>query len=227
MKTLLSIALALTLSVAHAQRLIGVYGGVNVNSISNKNGGVENYASLQSFHIGFMANIPISIFSFQTGLQFTGKGGLVTLGDRESPADYFIAETNPFYLEVPASFNLNLRFEESSGLYIGAGPYVAIGIGGTNRAYGRHQGIEFGYIEKISFDDIKDTPPEQGGAYSSMHRYDFGARFNAGVFLSRLHIGAYYDQSMTPFNRISNPDQNDALQFGTIGFSAGFVFSGQ
>lgn len=227
MKTLLSIALVFALSAAYAQRVIGVHGGVNVNNISNTNrGGQDNYTSLQSFHVGVMGNLPFTIFSLQPGIQVTGKGGIVTYGNPDSQGDYFVAETNPLYLEVPATFNLNLRFGEFAGMYIGAGPYGAIGIGGTNRVYGRREGTEFGYNEKISFDNAKATPAEEGGAYSSYQKYDYGARFNAGLFLTRLHLGVFYDQGLTRFNRISNADQNDALRLGTLGFTAGFVFGG-
>lgn len=227
MRTLLSIALLFALSATHAQRVIGVNGGVNINSISNTNrGGMENYSSLQSFHVGIMGNLPLAIFSFQPGIQVSGKGAVVTYGDPNSTSDYFVAETNPFYLEVPATFNLNLRFGEFAGMYIGAGPYAAFGIGGTNRVYGRREGAEFAYNEKISFDGVKDTPSEEGGTYSSYNALDYGARFNAGLFLTRLHLGVFYDQGLSRFNRISNPEQNDALRLGTLGFTAGFVFGG-
>jgi hypothetical protein len=226
MKTLLSIAFAFALSATYAQRVIGVHGGVNINNISNTNKGAEKYSSLQSFHVGVMGNLPFMIFSFQPGIQVTGKGGRATYGDPNGPGDYFVSETNPFYLEVPATFNLNLRFGEFAGMYFGAGPYAAVGIGGSNRVYGRREGTDFGYNEKISFDNTKDTPAEEGGAYSSMNKFDYGARFNAGLFLTRLHLGVFYDQGLTKFNRISNPDQSDALRLGTLGFTAGFVFGG-
>ncbi len=226
MKTLLSIALVFALSAAYAQRVIGVHGGVNINNISNTNKGPENNSSLQSFHVGVMANLPFLIFSFQPGIQVTGKGGRVSYGDVNGQGDYFISETNPFYLEVPATFNLNLRLGEFAGMYVGAGPYASIGIGGRNRVYGRQEGTDFGYNEAISFDNIKATPADQGGAYSSMQKVDYGARVNAGLFLTRLHLGLFYDQGLSTFNRISNPDRSDALRLGTLGFSAGFVFGG-
>lgn len=226
MKTLLSIALVFALSAAYAQRVVGVHGGVNINNISNTNGGAENYSSLQSFNAGIMANLPFAIFSFQPGIQITGKGGMVTYGNPDSQSDYFVAESNPFYIEVPATFNLNLRLGELAGIYIGAGPYASIGVGGSNRVYGRREGTEFGFTEKISFDNTKSTPTEEGGAYSSYNKYDYGARFNAGLFLSHLHIGVFYDQGISTFNRIPNPNQNDAARLGTLGFTAGFVFGG-
>jgi hypothetical protein len=226
MKTLLSIALVFALSAAYAQRVIGLHGGVNINTISNTNKGPESYSSFQSFHVGVMGNLPFLIFSFQPGIEITGKGGRVVYGDENGTADYFVAETNPFYLEVPATFNLNLRFGDMAGMYFGAGPYASIGIGGRNRVYGQREGDDFASNEKISFDNASNIPAEEGGAYSSLNKYDYGARFNAGLFLTRLHVGVFYDQGLSKFNRISNPDQNDALRLGTLGFKAGFVFGG-
>jgi hypothetical protein len=228
MKTLLSIAFVFALSAANAQRLIGVRGGVNVNNIMNiSNGEAETSSSLQSFHVGVMANVPFFIFSFQPGIMVTGKGARITHGDESSAtADYFVAETNPFYLEVPATFNINLHFGEAAGMYFGAGPYAAVGIGGKNRVYGRQEGADFAHNDKISFDGEKGTTPEQGGAYSSFNKYDYGATFNAGLFLTRFHVGAFYDQGISKANRISNADQSDNMKLGTLGFSAGFVFGG-
>lgn len=226
MKTLLSIVILLAFGVTHAQKVYGIYCGVNVNSIHNKSGGTENYGSLPSFHVGVMTNIPFNMFSLHTGLLVTGKGGVVIYGDRNSQGDYLVAETNPFYLEIPATFNLNLRFSDHSGWYIGAGPYAAIGIGGTNRVYGRYDGNDFGFNENVSFDNTTNTPPEEGGVYSSLNRVDVGVRFNTGVFLTRLHVAAFFERGLTQLNRLSNLEHDDNLRLGTLGFTVGFVFGG-
>jgi len=225
MKIFLSIALVFALSAADAQQLIGVRGGVNVNNIMNTGEGeVESSSSLQSYHVGLMANIPFFIFSFQPSVMVTGKGARITHGNESGTEDYFIAETSPVYVEIPLTFNVNLRIGEAAGMYFGAGPYAAVGFAGTNRVYGRQEGQIFAHIDKISFDGANGTPPEQGGAYSSFNRYDYGATFNAGLFLTHLHVGLFYDQGISSANRISNPGQNDNMKFGTLGFSAGFVF---
>lgn len=227
MKAFLSIALVFVLSAANAQKVIGIRGGVNVNNISNiTNGEVENASNLQSYHVGVMANLPFFIFSFQPSVQVSGKGARVTYGDESSGGDFYVAETNPLYLQIPVTFNLNLHFGDAAGMYIGAGPYAAMGIGGTNRVYGRQEGSTFAHNDRISFDGPKGTPPEQGGAYSSFNKFDYGATFNVGIFLTRLHVGVFYDQGLSRANRISNPDQNDNMKLGTLGFTAGFVFGG-
>lgn len=227
MKAIFSFVLVFALGTANAQKVIGIRGGVNVNNIHNTtNGAVESASNLQSYNVAVMANLPFFMFSFQPSVMVSGKGARVTYGDESSGGDFYVAETNPVYLEIPATLNLNLHFSDSAGMYIGAGPYAAMGIAGTNRVYGRHEGSAFAHNDRISFDEPKGTLPEQGGAYSSFNKFDCGATFNAGVFLTRLHVGVSYDLGLSRANRISNPDQSDNMKLGTLSFSAGFVFGG-
>ncbi|HTF06204.1 MAG TPA: hypothetical protein VK826_19370, partial [Bacteroidia bacterium] len=73
MRTLLTMALIATLGVAHAQKVIGVRGGVTINNIGNSNsGGLDQSNSLQSFHAGITANVPFLIFSFQPSILVSG-----------------------------------------------------------------------------------------------------------------------------------------------------------
>lgn len=227
MKKIMIIACVLVLGTAHAQTVWGIRGGVNINDISNSyTGGIDQADNLQSYHAGLMTNISVFMFSFQPSVLVTGKGALATYGDPNGTADYFVAETNPLYLEIPATFNLNLHFGDFSGVYVGAGPYFAWGIGGTNRVHGRREGTEFGSKTKIEFKDEAPvaTSPAEGGAYSVFRKTDYGATINAGVFLTNLHIGVFYDHGLATVNVISNSDQQDKLHLRTIGFTAGFVF---
>lgn len=217
----------LVLSAANAQTVWGIRGGVNINEISNSySASDEQYDRYQSYHAGIMTNISFLMFSFQPSVLVSGKGALVTNGDPNGTGDYFVAETNPLYLEIPATLNLNLHFGDFSGLYIGAGPYYAFGIGGNNRVHGRHNGAEFASKTRIEFrdDNPKTMSPAEGAAYSVFKKTDYGITLNAGVFLTRLHIGVFYDQGIAKVNVISNSDQDDHLRLRTLGFTAGFVF---
>lgn len=217
----------LVLSAMNAQTVWGIRGGVNINQITNSYAAsTEQYDSYQSYHAGIMTNISFLMFSFQPSVLVSGKGAMVTQGDPNGSGDYFVAETNPLYLEIPATFNLNLHFGDFSGFYIGAGPYYAFGIGGTNRVHGRNKGVEFASKNKIEFrdDNPKTVSPAEGGAYSVLKKSDYGVTVNTGVFLTRLHIGVFYDQGLAKVNVMSNNDQNDSLRLRTIGFTAGFVF---
>ena len=215
-------------TAAHAQRNWGVRGGINVNSIANTNtGGLDRAENIQSFHAGLQANIPVFfMFSIQPSLLATGKGARITNGDQNGTGDYFVAEANPIYLELPVTFNLNPHFGDFSGLYIGAGPYIAMGIGGKNRVYGRNDGTEFGSQEKIrwSDDDPKTLATDEGAAYGTFRKFDYGATLNIGLYLSRLQVGVFYDHGFTKINTVSNSEQDDRMYLRTIGFTAGLNF---
>ena len=228
MRITLIVAMLFVLSTAAAQNTVGIRGGVSISNIHNSNSeGRDRSAEFQSYNIGLMGDVPFSIFSFQPSIMVTGKGSRVTFGDEQSGADYFVAETNPVYLEIPATLNINLRMGDAGKVHFGLGPYGAVGIGGTNRVYGRRNGNMFGYKEKIYFNDISPTPVEEGGAYSTYDRYDYGVHFAAGLFVGRMHIGTFYSMGLAYVNRTSNPDQRDYFRHGTFGVNAGFVLSGK
>lgn len=227
MKKIFTIAFIAMLSVAHAQRVAGIRGGLNISNITNTNaGGIDESRNLQTFHAGFMANFPFLIFSFQPSLIVTGKGSQVTYGDPNSQ-NYFVAKSNPFYIEVPATFNLNLHFGDRNGVYVGAGPYVAAGFAGKNSVSGMRDGVYFNHSDAIDFaNDDPATPAEEGAAYGKFRRYDYGVTANAGVFLGGIMVGVFYDAGMAKINSMSNSNQNDNLKNRTLGFTAGFVFGG-
>lgn len=217
----------LVLSAANAQTVWGIRGGVNINEISNSYAASsEQFDRYQSYHAGIMTNISFLVFSFQPSVLVSGKGALVTEGDPNGPGNYFVAETNPIYIEIPATINLNLHFGDFSGFYIGAGPYYAFGVGGTNRVHGRLNGAEFASKNKIEFrdDNPKTESATEGGAYSILKKTDYGVTYNTGVFLTKLHIGVFLDQGIAKVNVMSNSGREDSLRLRTIGFTAGFVF---
>lgn len=228
MKTYFSVLLVVVSTMVCSQTNWGIRGGVNINTISNASAGNDSYDNLQSFHAGLMSNISFLAFSFQPSVLVTGKGSRATIGDPNGSGNYFVAEVNPIYIQVPATFNFNPHFGEFSGLYIGAGPYVAMGVGGKNRTHGRSGGAEFSSSSSIEYvtEKPKVSELDHGAAYSTLRRFDYGATINAGVFLTRIHIGVFYDQGLTKFNVVSNAGQSDNMRLRTMGFTAGFVFGG-
>ena len=120
-----------------AQIGFGVLGGVNFQNINGKdNGGtkLEN-GLLTGFHAGVNVNIPVAPdFYFQPGLLFSVKGAK---NDFFSPqtkaAGDFETTTKLSYIEMP----LNLLYRPQLGkgyMLLGFGPYVALGIGGSENS---------------------------------------------------------------------------------------------
>jgi len=120
-----------------AQIGFGILGGVNFQNINGKdNGGtkLEN-GLLTGFHAGVNVNIPVAPdFYFQPGLLFSVKGAK---NDFFSPqtkaAGDFETTTKLSYIEMP----LNLLYRPQLGkgyMLLGFGPYVALGIGGSENS---------------------------------------------------------------------------------------------
>jgi len=225
---MMTIALLACSFLAGAQKVVGLKGGINISNLANTfEAGVDESNNLQSFHAGITANFPALLFSFQPSLLVTGKGSQVTYGDPYSGGDYFVTTTNPIYLEVPATFNLNLHFGGKTGVYAGAGPYFAMGFAGRQSTHGRNNGTDFSHSEKIDYsDDDPTTPAEEGAAYGRLKRFDYGLTVNAGAILAGLMVSAFYDFGFPQINSMSNAGQNDNLKNRTLGFSVGFMFGG-
>jgi len=225
MKTWMIIVLLAIGSAAGAQNLVGIRGGFNTTTFANNNsGGADKYTSMQSFNIGLSSNMHFLLFSFHPSLLVTGKGSEVTVGDVNSN-NYFTAKSNPTYLELPATFNFNLRFGKKTGVFAELGPYIAAGIGGRNKVSGVHDGVSFAHNDKIDFSgkSMKENVAE-GGAYSQYKRFDYGTTFNAGVYLFGVTVEGFYDLGLTQINTLSNPNHNDNLRNRTYGVSIGYMF---
>lgn len=104
-----------------------VMGGVNFQNINGKDASGDRLENdlITGFHAGVQARIPlVPGFYIQPGVLYSTKGAKNT--DGEINSTYNLA-----YIEVP----LNLVFRATIGLgsvYVGFGPYVAYGIGGTS-----------------------------------------------------------------------------------------------
>ena len=120
-----------------AQIGFGILGGVNFQNINGKdNGGtkLEN-GLLTGFHAGVNVNIPVAPdFYFQPGLLFSVKGAKNDFFTPQTKAaGDFETTTKLSYIEMP----LNLLYRPQLGkgyMLLGFGPYVALGIGGSENS---------------------------------------------------------------------------------------------
>jgi hypothetical protein len=211
-----------------AQKLVGFRAGYNYSNLNiTSTGQVDKTKSLNSFHAGLTANLPFLLFSFQTSLMVTGKGSTATHGDPNS-SDYYVAKTNPIYLEIPSTFNINFRFGSKSGLFFGIGPYIAMGIAGQNSVYGVNDSASFSSKSKIQWTHDDPTTPnvEEGAAYGKLRRFDYGGTVTAGIFIHGAMLSAYYDFGVPKINSLSNSNQEDDLRNQVFGVSLGLLFGG-
>src|ERR1700741_2029790 len=141
MKTrIIAVIMLISMNVAaHSQILRG---GINFANVTiTDSGDIDENKTLTSFQVGFSGDLKIIPFLFfQPGIIFTGKGSKTEAGET-TDATYYRATTNPYYIEIPANFVL-----KSPGpirLFVGAGPYIAIGVGGKNKVDGKFLGTSF------------------------------------------------------------------------------------
>ncbi len=201
-------------------------GGFNVANVSVKDdGSIDEANALPSFHIGLQGDVTVikNLLSIQPGLFFTGKGTKSQSGSTSS-ANYYRATSNPFYIELPVNVVAKLPLgDKQSKFFVGAGPYVAMGIAGKNKADGRFLGVAFSSENNIKFsNDNPATSGEEGAGFNIMRRFDYGLNGTIGfegkaaLFSVNYGLGLAKLQSGTNSNADNN-NKHRVLSF-TIGF---------
>lgn len=182
-KTILIIGSLLLISTmtVHAQKSsLMIKAGLNLANISvNKNGDVNDARGIASFQAGLQADLPItSFFAIQPGVFFTGKGSKI---ESSGTIGNFKATTRPYYIEVPVNAVIKIPIGGDANFFVGAGPYVAMGVGGQNKVEGNVAGIGFSRTDNIKFsNDDPFTGSEEGSGYNIMRRFDYGLNGTAG-----------------------------------------------
>ncbi|WP_276503704.1 outer membrane beta-barrel protein [Terrimonas pollutisoli] len=201
-------------------------GGVNLANVSvTDNGGIDDAKMLTSFQVGILGDINLTSFlALQPGLTFTGKGTKTQRG-KEGDAGYFRATSNPYYVEVP----VNLVFKTPTGqsnFFIGAGPYIAMGIAGKNKIDGRTLlGATYHSERNIEWsnDDPTTLNEEEGSGFGIMKRFDYGLNGTVGIEASKMVISANYGLGLAKLQSGSggsgddNNNKHRVLSF-TLGF---------
>ncbi|MDQ3141915.1 MAG: PorT family protein [Bacteroidota bacterium] len=177
----------------------GLRAGVNFQNINGKelDGDDLKNDMLIAYHIGVNAEIPIAPeFYFQPGLLFTVKGAK---NEEVILTETFNSSVKISYIELP----LNFLFKPMLGnghLLLGAGPYVAYGIGGKyNREGGGitlNQDVEFKNNVTISDidNDVSYFRALDAGA-NLLAGYEFSNRvsFQLNAQLGLIDINSEYD----------------------------------
>ncbi|CAN5551007.1 hypothetical protein BH10BAC2_BH10BAC2_40530 [soil metagenome] len=206
----------------------GIYirGGYNAANISvNKDGSVNDAKTLSTFHFGATADIPLAwVLSFQTGLLLNGKGSKSNYyADASNHADNYVKSTfNPLYLELPANLVLKFPIGTVARLYVGAGPYAAMGIGGKSKTESSLLGVTSSTSENIKFNDDDPLTGEQEGArYGRLKRFDFGINALAGVEIKRFMVGVNYGLGLTKINSTQTDNSTDNNKYRTFSVGVG------
>jgi len=213
-------------SAVHAQKPTAfIKGGVNFSNISYKNdGSVDNSKMLVGFHVGLQGDLPIaSVLSIQPGLFFTTKGAKTEYG-KSSDDTYYKATTNPMYVELPVNVVFKAPVGEQSKFFVGAGPYIAVGIAGKNKIEGKVLGVSFSREKSIEWsnDDPTTANFEENAGYGIMKRFDYGLNGTVGVEGNKAIVSVNYGYGLAKLQSGSNSSEDDKNKNRVISLTVGF-----
>lgn len=220
--TVLVIGLIATMN-ATAQTYIQA--GLNLANItSTNNGQTQDNNWLPTFNVGLMGRFGISkTFDVESGLLFTGKGSKAAT--YYSGTDYVKSKFNPHYIELPlnAVVKIPLSVKAKSNIFFHAGPYIAVGIGGTSTSDAQFAGIQSHSSNSIKFsNDDPFTSQQDDAAYNKLKRFDFGANLGGGIDFGAILLRVNYGFGLAKINSTeSNNTINDKNKFRTFSFSIG------
>lgn len=206
-------AILLITSVVSAQESGAIIrGGINFANISvTDDGKVDDANTLTSFQVGIIGDLPLgSIFYLQPGVVFSGKGSKTQRGNA-SGATYRKEVFNPYYIEVPANLVIKAPIGQDSKFFVGAGPYLGVGIAGKNKVEGKISGIAYKGETDIEFsnDDPTTLDREEGAQFGVLRRFDYGFNGTAGIETNSVVIGVGYGYGLAKLASGTNSSAND------------------
>lgn len=202
-KILLSVAAMLMAGATFAQVKFGIVAGPQFSSQTYKfNGDKETSDLLTGFRGGVTVDLPLADeFYIQPSLLYSGKGGKEEVGG-------LTLKERIHYLELP----INFMFKPEVGagnLYLGAGPYLAMGLGGKMEGVVGNTVVE----SDIDWDD-------------SRKRFDAGANLQFGYEMPMgLNFGLYADLGLV--NIRQNGDSDNSRRNTSFGVTVGYKFAGR
>lgn len=203
-KLLLASALAFACLLTYAQGpQFGIRGGVNLANVTASSGNVSaSFGTLTTFSVGAFADFKAGAISIQPGLFYTGKG--FKLNDQSSDES---AKLSLHYLQVPVNFVYHAPIMIGN-IYVGAGPFAAIGVSGKSKATVGSNTVE---------DDVKF------GGDGDVKRTEFGLQGIAGLQLKGgFLVGISYDLGLS--NIGNNIDGEGSIKNRVFGVAIGFTF---
>ncbi|CAN5511483.1 hypothetical protein BH11BAC3_BH11BAC3_15820 [soil metagenome] len=205
-----------------------VQGGLNLANITNtKQGQTEDNNWLPTFNAGFMGRFGISeIFDLESGLLLTGKGSKAeTYFTNATDDNYVKTKFNPIYLELPlnAVIKFPLQAKGKANIFVHAGPYIALGVGGKSKVDSKILGATSSGSRDIKFNnDDPFTSQQDDAAYDKLKRFDYGFNAGGGVDFGKFILKANFGIGLAKINSTqSNNTADDKNKYRTFSISAG------
>lgn len=218
------VVLVLVTSGAIAQSA-QIKAGINLANVTVSNDGrIDDSKQITSFNVGLIGDFPLikNFLSVQPGIVYTGKGAKTQAGD-ESSGQYYRATSNPYYVEVPVNLVVKLPLSNEGGFFVGAGPYIAMGVAGKNKKEGKFLGVAFKSEDAIKFsnDDPTTTDYQEGAGFGIMRRFDYGLNGTAGFETKTFVLGLNYGLGLAKLQSRGNSSANDDNKHRVLSFSVG------
>ena len=223
----LSVILLLSTIAMQAQMGVGLLGGVNFQNINGKNASGDKYENglMVGFHAGVNVNIPIApSFYFQPGLLFSVKGARDNFANMplKASSDDYNTTTKISYIEIP----LNFLFRPQVGngyVLLGFGPYVAMGIGGSQKFESGSLSYEQKIVfqKEISLNELLDMDNAYYKRFDAGANIFFGYEMPMGIFLQlNAQLGFL---KINPEHTWDTGDKTSFMNTG-YGLSVGYRF---
>ena len=115
-------------------------------------------------------------------------------------------------------------FATESHVFVGAGPYLGIGVSGKATTEGKAFNIPFNYENNIVFSDDDPTTlgQEEGTGLGVMKRFDYGVNGTAGIAGKSLVLGVNYGLGLAKLQSGGNSSADNNNKHRVLSVFVGF-----
>jgi hypothetical protein len=211
-KLLTSILLFFISGTICAQGL-SIVGGGNYSDVAVSSAKEKYYEAKFGFHAGAYLDYVLkkdksNELVVETGLLFDSKGAVQEQASNIGTIKY---NTTLYYADIPLYFKYRYRFRSLHKVYVGAGPYIGVGL--------------FGNINATIIDESQKENVRWGSNVGEDHfkRLDYGLSARAGFLaVGGLDFSFSYDYGIPNISVIS---KNDEIKSRMMRLSVGYHFS--
>lgn len=225
-KQICFIVLSFLMITAKAQESsVFIKGAFNLANVSiTDDGTVDDAKALSTFQVGLQGDISIikNLLFIQPGLFFTGKGSKIQNGQKGTNG-YFLASTNPFYLELPVNVVIKAPLGDGNKFFAGAGPYLAMGIAGKRKLEYQALNLVFKRTDNIQFsNDDPSTTGEEGAGYGIVRRFDYGLNGTIGFEGKTAMFSVNYGLGLAKLQSGTNSNTDNNNKHRVVSIAVGF-----
>lgn len=218
MKIIVFSSLILLLSLqANAQLRLAFKGGYNKASATYSDQDRMIKHSISTFQVGILGELEINKVLLRSNILFNQKGNYSDnsriIIDAEQQVDYRLN-----YLEANILAGYRFVLSKHAGISIGAGPYIGLGLSGTEKGTSSSLLGTYKIDRKIKFSNSK-TPDYN---YTYFRSIDYGIDLNASVNYKKYFLYLNFGKGLADRVSSDSPDWNSRNNVFSVGL--GYYF---